>query len=163
MVEAGSVEHDQSLNPFLRVFVRAFYNDDEILVFEQLLLAGGQVKEKTLENALNLRSKALTLSLTRLMKHNLVESKTKARIGITYRVFPKVADVMFARMNKMQKMVQEKLDDLNKSEDYQCTKCGKTYDLLTAMTMTDTRVAADGVFVCCHQEMEQQTHEEEKN
>lgn len=160
--EDGGVGHEPSLNPFLRVFVRAFYNDDEILVFEQLLHSGGQVKEKVLENALNLRSKALAQAVQRLEKHSLVESKTMARIGITYRVFPKAKDVVFARMTKMQKLVQEQLDDLYKSEDYQCYKCGKTYDLLTAMTMTDPRVAPDGVFVCCNQEMEPQTHDDEK-
>lgn len=65
-------------------------------------------------------------------------------------------------MDTMQKMVQDKLDDLSKSEDYECLKCGKTYDLLTAMTMTDPRIAPTGVFVCCRSEMQQQTHEEDK-
>lgn len=131
--DGGAATFDETrFARWMRMFLVAFYSDEEAVVVDQLIRRSAQVRDMVLAQAVGLPMHQVRQALERrLVPDGVLDRETE---GVTtmktfYRISPHVLMLTSARLQKVEDTLTAKAGD-----EFSCPACGEDYDSLRAMS-----------------------------
>lgn len=136
---------EYSFKKFCAAYVRTFYSDGEIVVFDAVVHLSHtkeRVKDFELAVHLNWPEKDVRVSLDRLMRGHIIELEitgTDRRQQTFFKITRRLVDNCKWKLMTVSEQLRDNLRRAQQMEDYKCNnpKCKKVFKALDAMTLLD--------------------------